>query len=242
MIIPSNFTYVYYLDGNISQVTEVTFIGVPVTIRTLDDDVSPLSGGVVDEDRTVTRYTYDAARRLIREHVVVNHVRHTPTPPAVRMTIPPSYYQSQSYQALIELESPPYQTMVEREPHINADPPPRPTPPLARVDITRAYEFDNRGNRTAMRVTGTTAYSVLYTFDLNNRMLTSTQTASNSSVETSRYTYDRNGNKLTRTTGSVVERNTYNAFNQLISVTRPGITASYTYSLNSRLNYNYTLP
>ena len=53
---------------------------------------------------------------------------------------------------------------------------------------------------------------------------------------TTTYTYDRNGNQLTKaTTGRPTETKTYNAFNQLVSLTRPtaagvpAINASYTY-------------
>jgi len=93
----------------------------------------------------------------------------------------------------------------------------------------RDYYFDNRGNRTMMRATGEEDYTVTYTYDLNNRLLSSTRTPANGSPEVSTYTYDHNGNQLNRTTGNQTETRIYSVFNQLIIVTRPGMTAIYTY-------------
>jgi len=95
--------------------------------------------------------------------------------------------------------------------------------------LVREYLFDNRGNRTMMRVVGAENYIVTYTYDLNNRLLSSTRAPASGSPGVSTYTHDRNGNQLTRTTGNQTETRTYNAFNQLISVTAPGMTATYTY-------------
>ena len=47
--------------------------------------------------------------------------------------------------------------------------------------------------------------------------------------QTTHFTHDPNGNQLTRTTGIHTETRTYNAFNQLTAMTRPGIEAAYTY-------------
>ena len=140
----SRFDNSYHLDGNIQQVIET------------------MSG----ETRTIT-YTYDSARRLIRE-------------------------QDAGFRTL-----------------------------------DRQYEFDNRGNRTRMTVTGDETYEVTYTYDLSNRLLTETRTGDNPSTNT--FTYDRNGNQLTRVTMGVTETHTYNAFNQLVQVTNPSTTVTYTY-------------
>ena len=101
-------------------------------------------------------------------------------------------------------------------------------PTSGNITTTRAYTFDNRGNRVTMAVTGAQTYTVTYTYDQNNRLLTETRTADGRNEVTS-YTYDRNGNQLTRTGQNQTETRTYNAFNQLITFTRPGITSSYAY-------------
>ena len=154
----SSYAKTLYLDGNVQQLVEAV---------------------VGSANRTIT-YTYDAARRLTREH---------DTGPGVG-------------------------------------------PGGTTGTITRQYTFDNRGNRTVMVVTGSESYTVQYTYDLNNRLLTEARTGQG--AQSSTYTYDRNGNQLTRTTsspttGTQTETHTYNAFNMLIRVTRPGMTATYNY-------------
>ena len=129
----SSFDYLYYLDGNTRQVTE-NLEGV---------------------SRTIT-YTYDLARRLIRE-------------------------QTTGYEARDE-----------------------------------SFAFDNRGNRISRAVTGSENYTVVYSYDLNNRLLTSTRTPVGGSAEVTTFSYDRNGNQLTKTVDGITETKEYNAFNQLV--------------------------
>jgi len=172
----SSFQYSYFLDGNIYR--------------------------IVEPDRT-TVYTYDMARRLVREESQMQIATHLPAgyAPPIPLTIP-------------------Y--------------------PSSAVSLVREYFFDNRNNRTRMTTRGSHSnYDVVYSFDLNNRLLTSTTTYTgvNPRTTTTTLTYDRNGNQLTNaTTGQPIETRRYNAFNQLIEVTRPrgfpsppAITASYTY-------------
>ena len=92
---------------------------------------------------------------------------------------------------------------------------------------TRDYTFDTRGNRTRMTVTGAQAYTVNYAYDLNNRLLTEGRRGRNPLVTV--FTYDNNGNQLTSVTIFETETRTYNAFNQLTQVSRPGMTVDYTY-------------
>ena len=99
--------------------------------------------------------------------------------------------------------------------------------PTGQVVTIREFTFDNRGNRASMTVTGSENYTVTYTYDLNNRMLSSTRTGAG--AETSLYTYDRNGNQLTRTAGGLTETRTYDAFNQLTRVSKPGMIVTYEY-------------
>jgi len=121
----------------------------------------------------------------------------------------------------------------------------------------RSYWFDERGNRSFMRVMthGRVLYAVNYEYDLNNRLLREVRTVGEPSVTT--YTYDRNGNQLTRfvsvtqpsgsadaltlgiyTPGNaplpprsetVTEVSTYNAWNQLVRVVSEDMIAEYRY-------------
>ena len=70
----------------------------------------------------------------------------------------------------------------------------------------RAYSFDASGNRAAMRESGTEkadsgyeAYTE-YSYDANNRLLTSTKTADNGAEIVTTYTYDCAGNQLSQIT------------------------------------------
>ena len=74
-----------------------------------------------------------------------------------------------------------------------------------------------------------------YTYDLNNRLLTKIRTEQGQAARTTTFTYDRNGNQLTQTTNGHTQTHTYDAFNRLVSVTRPAtadtpaMNATYTY-------------
>ncbi len=94
-----------------------------------------------------------------------------------------------------------------------------------------SYTYDDFGNRSAMEVGGLENYSVLYTYDLNNRLITQTQTAGAES-ETWIYSYDAAGNQLTKSVPGMPqaeESRTYNLSGQLASVTSGGDTTSYVY-------------
>ena len=69
-----------------------------------------------------------------------------------------------------------------------------------------------------MRVTGAENYRVEYTYNLNNHLTQESRIPSSGTRSDSSFTYDRNGNQLTRTSTGPTEVKTYNAFNQLISV------------------------
>ena len=84
-----------------------------------------------------------------------------------------------------------------------------------------------------MTVTGLAAYTVDYTYDLNNRLLTEVHSAG-SETETLTYTYDAAGNQLTKTSANAeaaTESRSYNAAGQLSSVEVGLDTTEYTYSL-----------
>ena len=78
-----------------------------------------------------------------------------------------------------------------------------------------------------MTVTGAQTYTVNYAYDLDNRLLAEGRRGVNQ--HTTRSTYDNNGNQLTSVTVFETETRTYNAFNQLTQVSRPGMTVDYTY-------------
>lgn len=81
---------------------------------------------------------------------------------------------------------------------------------------TTEYTYDPAGNRLS-KITGTS--SAAYTYDAENRMLTSGGIS---------YTYDNNGNLLDKSDGTVYE---YDYENRLTSVTLPDTSlVSYTYS------------
>ena len=82
-----------------------------------------------------------------------------------------------------------------------------------------AYTYDARGNRATLTATGEAYYSIAYTYDAANRLLSELKNESNVLTSTS-YTYDANGNTVSKqqvTDGLTVrsETSTYNGFNQL---------------------------
>ncbi|MCL1883482.1 MAG: hypothetical protein FWF81_07010, partial [Defluviitaleaceae bacterium] len=99
------------------------------------------------------------------------------------------------------------------------------------IQTTRKYTFDERGNRSSIEVTGNSRYWEFYEYNANNQLTRITRLNRDLSTEFERtdFTYDRNGNQLTQTTSGVTETRTYNGFNQLTQVTRPGRTTTYTY-------------
>ena len=78
-----------------------------------------------------------------------------------------------------------------------------------------------------MTVTGSENYTVSYTYDLNNRLLTETRTGS--SPFTATLAYDRNGNQLSRSSGGQTEIRVYNAFNQLTEYNNGNTMSAYAY-------------
>ena len=82
-----------------------------------------------------------------------------------------------------------------------------------------AYTYDARGNRATLTATGEEYYSVSYTYDAANRLLSELKNESNVLASTT-YAYDANGNTVSKqqvTDGLTVhsEASTYNGFNQL---------------------------
>ena len=93
------------------------------------------------------------------------------------------------------------------------------------------YTFDDFSNRASMAVTGLNAYTVNYTYKLNNRLLTEVQTAGNQSVTTS-YTYDAAGNQKTKTSTNPdvpAETRAYTASGQLAAVNIGTTYTAYSY-------------
>ena len=94
--------------------------------------------------------------------------------------------------------------------------------------VTKAYRFDEAGNRLSMTVTGAESYTTNYTYDRNNRLLTETRTSGGTQQVTD-YTYDANGNTQTKTTGASSEQYTYDGFNRLVKVVNAAGTTTYDY-------------
>ena len=110
-----------------------------------------------------------------------------------------------------------------------------------------AYTFDDHGNRATMTVTGTDPCGTVYTYDLNNRLLTEVKTAGQV-VTTNTYGYDQNGNQTARRTETLAPRGQnpknylgfnpeldfveilrYNGFNRPVLSHRKGVTTRYAY-------------
>ncbi len=112
---------------------------------------------------------------------------------------------------------------------------------------TMAYTYDLFGNRSTLTVTGTESYTVSYSYDLNNRLLSDEKVTGGVTATTS-YTYDANGNQLIKETSTLAPTGTatnpgvslsgdidpvavygYNGFNQMVSAYDNGHTMSYSY-------------
>jgi YD repeat-containing protein len=93
------------------------------------------------------------------------------------------------------------------------------------------YLYKSTNNRWFMSVDGSEDYSVVYTYDKNNRLLTETKIENGVNVTTT-YTYDANSNTLTATTGNDVITYTYNCRDQQISWSDGTDTVTYTYNLS----------
>ncbi len=91
------------------------------------------------------------------------------------------------------------------------------------------YTYDEAGNRTQIRSTLNDKYTIDYTYDDANRLLTEVKT-SGSTTETTAYTYDANGNTISVMSPGSIRVNEYNLFNQLVATNANGSYASYSYN------------
>uniref|UniRef100_UPI00289A7FDC hypothetical protein n=1 Tax=Aminipila sp. TaxID=2060095 RepID=UPI00289A7FDC len=111
--------------------------------------------------------------------------------------------------------------------------------------ITKSYAFDAASNRALMSVSGAEAYTVGYTYDRNNRLITETKTAGEV-TNTTDYYYDNNGNTLAKRTGTLqpisgsetpslsmdmtgAELYSYDGFDRMIGVQNADSSSVYTY-------------
>jgi RHS repeat-associated protein len=93
--------------------------------------------------------------------------------------------------------------------------------------ISNTYTYDLAGNRIKLvAVNGATA-TTTNTFDVLNRLLTST------GGQTATYTYDLNGNQIAQG-GTATASMTWDTNNRLVSVTVNGATSTYAYDYRSR--------
>ena len=100
--------------------------------------------------------------------------------------------------------------------------------------LTQSYTYDARGNRAAMTVSGKESYTVSYTYDANNRLLTEQKTQG-LLTDLTTYAYDADGNLLSKTVlagngGAAGSTYVYNTLNQLVSATENQRTAAYAYN------------
>ena len=113
------------------------------------------------------------------------------------------------------------------------------------VSQSYTYTYDDFNNRATLTATGDEAYTTVYDYDLNNRLVTNVKTSA-ASVDTSGYFYDPNGNQIAKTSESLsdssgsesvsltegvagCELSSYNGYNQLMETDIDGVTAEYTY-------------
>jgi RHS repeat-associated protein len=107
-----------------------------------------------------------------------------------------------------------------------------------------AYTFDARNNRESLTVGGAEVYTIVYSYDLNNRLLESSK-AIDDHEEVTTYQYDLNGNTISQITsyltpsniepsylvlgGSGWELSEYNGLNHLVRTIKDGVVIEYAY-------------
>ncbi|MDD6563977.1 MAG: amidase domain-containing protein [Clostridiales bacterium] len=115
------------------------------------------------------------------------------------------------------------------------------------ISVSDTYRYDLRGNRTSKTGIGTTTQ---YIYDLNNRLLSTTEETADTSRKT-RYYYDKNGNTISKATtevapstgdtqytisdtaNSYVTFYDYNRYNRLTSAETDGVVSRYTYNADN---------
>lgn len=121
--------------------------------------------------------------------------------------------------------------------------------------LTTTYAYDSVGNLTKQETTGKTALTFDYLYDLNNRMTGETRTESGQTVKSTyvydklgqlagfeksdgyaeAYAYDAAGNMLQKTVNKQKLAMTYNAANELKTMTGSGGKIDYSYDANGNL-------
>ena len=121
--------------------------------------------------------------------------------------------------------------------------------------LTTTYEYDSIGNLTKQETTGKTELTLDYLYDLNNRMTGETRTESEETVKSTyvydklgqlagfeksdgyseTYSYDVVGNMLEKTVNKQKLTMTYNAANELKTMTGNGGKIDYSYDANGNL-------
>ncbi|MEK3795064.1 restriction endonuclease fold toxin [Paenibacillus sp. FSL R7-0204] len=102
---------------------------------------------------------------------------------------------------------------------------------MARVDYDgkeTAYSYDKNGNRTMVQYED--GLKEVYTYDLNNRLLTLTNKRNNGSeISSYRYTYDDAGRQITKTDSFGSTAYSYDDAGRIKQVEAPGKTTVYAY-------------
>jgi len=121
--------------------------------------------------------------------------------------------------------------------------------------LTTTYAYDAIGNLTRQETTGKTKLTLEYVYDLNNRMTDETRTESGETVKSTYvydklgqlasftkndgyaedYAYDAAGNMLEKVLNSQKISMTYDAVNELKTMSGAGGTVNYTYDTNGNL-------
>ncbi len=121
--------------------------------------------------------------------------------------------------------------------------------------LTTTYAYDDVGNLTNQETTGKTELTLEYVYDLNNRMTSETRTESGETVKSTyvydklgqltvftksdgyseSYSYDSAGNMLEKTVNTQKIAMTYDAANELKTMTASNGTVNYAYDANGNL-------
>ncbi len=131
-----------------------------------------------DKDGVTTSYTYDLAGRLVKEET------------GKLEEVEPEELVTEPEGSEEEADGEPDETDGEENESGN-----EPQPPVFVVTSTIVYAYDGYGNRVSIDAAGFPKYSVAYTYDDANRLLSESKTE-DSETKTTVHTYDANGSLI----------------------------------------------
>jgi RHS repeat-associated protein len=100
----------------------------------------------------------------------------------------------------------------------------------------KSYSYDQAGNRSSMAVRLTTlsgetsaGYTVTYTYNANNQLLSESKQPLTGSASVTNYQYDLNGNQISKSANGSTQTFAYDVFNRLIKTSVSGDVTNYRY-------------